>query len=373
MVPPNANGVLVSLYYQGTSREYVSFLRDEINGTGTSLPGLGALGDPAYLAQSDPFFEGLSAWGNTIWALWDHNKNLPGAAPILMTEALVGTVGDLCASPGSDGTPCNDGDLCTLQDVCTAGSCVGTSPVTCSPIDACHGAGTCDPATGVCSQPTLSDGTSCDDGDGCTQTDQCLLGSCVGSNDVVCTALDACHVAGICDTFTGDVHEPAGPRRHGLSRRNVRRGRLRAYRCGLSGRSERCGGWLNGRSRWRCRDGGCRRQRWRRWHRWLCWRFGRVSWCRGIRWCQRAGRLVSRDQPRAVHLALRVQRWADHLALLVQVPPEVVWVVQQLAPVASPSLTRGQMPQHLMKTMVAAAVPRLVRRLHQRVCSRSLG
>jgi hypothetical protein len=210
-VPPNADGVVVSLYYQTTSREYITFLRDEINGTASTLPGLGAGGDPAYLAQTDPFFSGLAAWGDTIWTLWDHNKNMAGAAPILMTDATFGTVGDPCAMAGSDGTPCNDGSLCTIGDACAAGVCVAGTPIVCTPTDACHAAGTCDASSGVCSQPVASDGTSCDDGDACTQTDQCTAGTCVGATLVVCTAQDACHVAGTCDSTTGACDNPVAP------------------------------------------------------------------------------------------------------------------------------------------------------------------
>ncbi|NLF10767.1 MAG: fibronectin type III domain-containing protein [Anaerolineaceae bacterium] len=80
-IVPGADAVEVRLYYQTTSREYISFLRDEINGTGGTLPA------EAYVAQTDPFFAQLRAWGDTIWALWDHNKDVPGAAPYLMAEA----------------------------------------------------------------------------------------------------------------------------------------------------------------------------------------------------------------------------------------------------------------------------------------------
>ncbi len=90
-LPPGADRVEIRLYYQTTSREYVEFLRDEIKGTGNTLSSPTLFGLPdAYIAQSDPFFAGLKAWGDTIWQIWDHNKNLPGAAPILMDEAVLG-------------------------------------------------------------------------------------------------------------------------------------------------------------------------------------------------------------------------------------------------------------------------------------------
>ncbi len=81
-VPAGATRIVVTLYYQVTSREYVEFLRDEIKGTGRlTLP------TSAYIVQKDPFFSKLKAWGDTIWQLWDRNKNVPGAAPFPMTQA----------------------------------------------------------------------------------------------------------------------------------------------------------------------------------------------------------------------------------------------------------------------------------------------
>jgi cytochrome c553 len=98
--PSGADRVEVALYYQGTSREYIEFLRDEINGTAHTLseptPSEEA---QAYIIQTDPsgFFNGLKAWGNTIWDLWYHNHGLdgqgasvPGIVPFEMTKATWG-------------------------------------------------------------------------------------------------------------------------------------------------------------------------------------------------------------------------------------------------------------------------------------------
>jgi hypothetical protein len=83
-----ASKVEVTLYYQTTSREYIEFLRNEITGSGElTLSGTGAGGDPPYIIQMDPFFNQLKAWGDTIWQLWSHNMNVPGAAPVNMVEA----------------------------------------------------------------------------------------------------------------------------------------------------------------------------------------------------------------------------------------------------------------------------------------------
>jgi RHS repeat-associated protein len=86
---------------------------------------------------------------------------------------------DPCTHPVfADGTTCNDGNLCTQTDTCSAGTCVGANPVVCTAQDACHTAGTCAPSTGVCSNPIFADGTACNDGDSCTQSEMCDAGVC---------------------------------------------------------------------------------------------------------------------------------------------------------------------------------------------------
>ncbi len=118
----------------------------------------------------------------------------------------------LCSNdPVPDGWPCSDGDECTRTDACHAGLCVGAARVVCSASDPCHDAGTCDPATGSCSDPAEPDGTGCNDGNACTQTDRCQGGTCTGSNPVVCTASGPCHVGGVCDTATGSCSNPNAP------------------------------------------------------------------------------------------------------------------------------------------------------------------
>ena len=97
-VPTGAASVEVNLYYQGTSREYIAFLRDEINGTGDRT--LEPKFSNSYIVQTDPFFASLKAWGDTMWQLWEHNhqQGLPGIVPALMTSATFGTV----TSPACD-------------------------------------------------------------------------------------------------------------------------------------------------------------------------------------------------------------------------------------------------------------------------------
>ena len=70
--------------------------------------------------------------------------------------------------------------------------------MSCGALDSCHEAGRCEPVTGMCSFLRKVDGTSCDDGDACTEADLCFGGECVsdplpdGDEDGVCDAVDLC-------------------------------------------------------------------------------------------------------------------------------------------------------------------------------------
>src|SRR5207253_552034 len=117
-----------------------------------------------------------------------------------------------CSDPAQlDGKPCDDGDACTQTDACEAGICVGANPVVCTAADQCHTAGACNPATGTCSNPAQLNGAPCDDGDACTQNDTGEAGACVGANPVVCTAADQCHTAGVCNPASGICSNPPKP------------------------------------------------------------------------------------------------------------------------------------------------------------------
>jgi MYXO-CTERM domain-containing protein len=109
------------------------------------------------------------------------------------------------------GASCNDGNACTSGETCpVAGTCSGGTTTTCSPLDQCHSAGTCDPGTGMCSNPAKTDGTTCSDNNACTSGDACMSGTCVaGSTVVVCTASDQCHDVGTCNPTTGVCSNPA--------------------------------------------------------------------------------------------------------------------------------------------------------------------
>jgi len=98
--------------------------------------------------------------------------------------------------PAANGTACSDYNACTQVDQCLNGSCVGSAPRGCVASDQCHDAGVCDPTSGACSNPAKLNGTACDDGSACSSADMCLGGRCAGTplncNDGnVCTD-DAC-------------------------------------------------------------------------------------------------------------------------------------------------------------------------------------
>ena len=111
----------------------------------------------------------------------------------------------------ADGTACEDGDLCTNNTTCRAGACKGGTLKLCEPTDQCHADGACNPADGVCTNPPRPDQTPCDDGNACTMGDLCVQGTCQPGPAQTCTASDACHLAGTCDSATGACSNPLDP------------------------------------------------------------------------------------------------------------------------------------------------------------------
>lgn len=104
------------------------------------------------------------------------------------------TVGDACDTchvcdaagecvAEANGTSCDDGNACTQTDTCQGGVCVGGDPVVCQPLDQCHEAGACNTQSGQCSNPAKPNGSSCDDGNPCTVDDICTAGVCAGTPD----------------------------------------------------------------------------------------------------------------------------------------------------------------------------------------------
>ncbi|MBU0550631.1 hypothetical protein KKB55_22375 [Myxococcota bacterium] len=81
-----------------------------------------------------------------------------------------------CETTPLDGAPCDIGNACT-QDVCQGGACVQGQPIACPNHDPCQAA-RCDPVRGCVADPLT--GNACDDDDGCTTTDVCSNGQCIG-------------------------------------------------------------------------------------------------------------------------------------------------------------------------------------------------
>jgi hypothetical protein len=82
--------------------------------------------------------------------------------------------------------------------------------VVCAPLDDCHEAGSCQPATGTCTHPVKPNGSGCSDGNACTVGDSCVFGVCSG-RPLGCLPLDSCHAAGVCDPATGQCSDPVLP------------------------------------------------------------------------------------------------------------------------------------------------------------------
>ena len=109
----------------------------------------------------------------------------------------------------ANGTGCSDGNPCTQNDTCQGGFCAAGAPVVCGPLDACHVAGTCDPGTGLCSNPAGNNGSACDDGNACTAGTTCSAGACTGGTTLVPPAINDSVVFGT-DGVTLSWDDPPG-------------------------------------------------------------------------------------------------------------------------------------------------------------------
>ncbi|HAN31608.1 MAG TPA: hypothetical protein DCQ06_08440, partial [Myxococcales bacterium] len=154
------------------------------------------------------------------------------------TQICQPSTGLCIAEALTDGTKCDDGDACTQDDACKTGSCIGkdakceckndsdcaalednnlcngtlvcdtskpgafqckvnpSTVVTCGQSkDTTCSKNTCSPASGTCSMKSVSDATSCDDGDLCTKNDQCKSGVCAaGTSTCECNKDADCGV-----------------------------------------------------------------------------------------------------------------------------------------------------------------------------------
>ena len=187
---------------------------DQCHAAGSCDPGTGACSNPARANGTGCNDGNACTGGDTCQA-----GTCTGGSTITCTASdschTAGTCNPAtgaCSNPAaSDGTACTGTNKCEQTYACASGTCTGSNPVTCAASDACHVAGTCDPASGACSNPTATNGTVCNDGNACTQSDTCQGGACTGSNPVACVASSPCHVAGTCDPTSGGCSNPPAP------------------------------------------------------------------------------------------------------------------------------------------------------------------
>jgi len=89
-------------------------------------------------------------------------------------DPAIAGAGSCCSSAcqaAVSGSTCSDGNACTQTDSCQAGVCTGANPVVCG-VSECTMGGVCSPATGQCSTSNAQNGSPCANG-------TCSAGTCV--------------------------------------------------------------------------------------------------------------------------------------------------------------------------------------------------
>ena len=114
--------------------------------------------------------------------------------------------GEAVGDWNGDGTPdlavasAGSNDVTILLDVSNAAVCPAS--------DQCHEAGTCNPGTGLCSNPVKPNGSACDDGNLCTLSDSCQSGTCAGGTPVTCADDGNACTDEVCHPATGCTSVP---------------------------------------------------------------------------------------------------------------------------------------------------------------------
>ncbi|MCB9850760.1 MAG: hypothetical protein H6817_08650 [Phycisphaerales bacterium] len=128
-------------------------------------------------------------------------KDCSGLDGSCNTGVCVGTSGVCVAEPANEGGACDDGNGCSVSDACSNGACIGVG-MDCSSLDDACNAGFCVGTTGLCDATPTNEGGTCDDGDRCTIDDACATGNCAGV-PVDCSHLDDDCNVGACEPTTG--------------------------------------------------------------------------------------------------------------------------------------------------------------------------
>jgi len=111
-----------------------------------------------------------------------------------------------CVFANLDGKACEDGNFCTQYDQCQNGACKSGALKTCTNTNPCQQKPLCEPESGKCVGTNLAAGTPCNDGTLCTEGDACSGGACSGL-PVNCNDDNAC-TGDSCDPDTGCAHLP---------------------------------------------------------------------------------------------------------------------------------------------------------------------
>jgi hypothetical protein len=131
-----------------------------------------------------------------------------GPAPDSPTERIQQRL-DVCAL-SSDGTLCDDGIICTQSDICKGGVCVGTlvadgTPCTTGDVCVIRNSQVC--KAGECIGVPAPDGYPCIDDDPCTEPDTCRGSKCIPGPAKVCDDGNMC-TTDKCATGKGCVFMP---------------------------------------------------------------------------------------------------------------------------------------------------------------------
>jgi len=157
--------------------------------------------------------------GCTVDDACNNGNCLPGNAPDCSYQNDQCNAGK-CSSNGStsyicikdatskDGVICNDANACTQTDKCALGTCIGGNPVVCTALDQCHDPGVCYTDTGKCSTPNKLNGADCSAGNVCTHDDYCNEGECITGSNIDCDDGNEC-TNDSCDASSGCNHTAA--------------------------------------------------------------------------------------------------------------------------------------------------------------------
>ena len=124
-----------------------------------------------------------------------------------------------CSNPAAaNGTACNDGNACTPTTPARAGP-ARANPVTCTAQRSVPRRRDVQPGDGRLLEPGRRERHACNDGNACTQSDTCQSGTCTGATPVTCTAQRPVPHRRDVQPDHGACSNPSQGRRHGLQRR----------------------------------------------------------------------------------------------------------------------------------------------------------